>query len=134
LKADGNKQGGANAIGQATTTTVPVVITTAPATTLKNTPTTVAIPTAIYKIQDDNKGQYIDPLSHSVKVNSLVRFVNEDDTAHTITLKVGSQAIYNSPTIAPGGTWDLRPTARGTFDIVDNERTYAVGATLAVTA
>jgi hypothetical protein len=132
LKADGEKQG-RGAIEQATTTTVPVVVTTVAPTTIKNTPTTVAVPVATYKIQDDNKGQYIDPLHHSVRVNSLVRFVNEDDIAHQIILRVGSTAVYTSPMIPVGGNWDLRPTAKGRFDIVDEQRTYAVGATLTVT-
>lgn len=133
LKADGS-QGGSGAIGQATTTTAPSVATTAPtATTAKPTATTVPVPSAVYKIQDDNKGQYIEPLHHSVRAGALVRFVNEDDTPHTISGTIGSSvAMGPSPSIPPGGTWDVRPTVRGRYDIVDAERTYAVGATLTV--
>ena len=138
LDADGNPQGGSGAIGQATTTTVAAVTTTArgaaAATTAKPTPTTVAQPSAIYRIQDDNKGQYIEPLEHAVRAGSLVRFVNEDDTPHTITGKIGSTVVMGpSPSIAPGGVWDVRPGARGTYDIVDEQRPYAQGVTLRVT-
>ena len=134
LKADGSKQGGANAIGQATTTTAKVTTSTAPtATTAKPVPTTAAVPAAIFKIQDDNKGQYIDPLHNTVRAGALVRFVNEDDTPHVITGKIsGSVVMGPSPSIAPGGQWDVRPTVRGTYDIVDEARTYAVGVTLTV--
>jgi plastocyanin len=135
LEADGELQGGEGAIGQRTTTTAPAPVTTAAATatTVKPTATTVAAPSVIFKIQDDNKGQYIEPLHNGARAGSLVRFVNEDDTPHTITLKAGGTVVGPSPTIAPGGgTWDVRPTAKGTYDIVDNERTYAVGATLTI--
>lgn len=130
-------EGGKGAIGQATTTTVSpaaaVATTKAPATTAKPTPTTAAVPAAIFKIQDDTKGQYIDPLSHSVRAGSLVRFTNEDDTAHTITGKIGSQVVMGpSPSIAPGASWDVRPTVKGTYDIVDEQRPYAAGVTLTV--
>lgn len=135
LKADGS-QGGAGAIGQATTTTafVAPVTTAAPvATTVKPTVTTVVTPAAIFKIQDDTKGQYIDPLRHAVRAGQLVRFVNEDDTPHTITGKIGSSVVMGpSPAIAPGASWDVRPTAKGTYDIVDDQRPYAAGVTLTV--
>jgi plastocyanin len=135
LKANGQPQGGSGAIGQATTTTTaPSAVTTVPktATTVKPTVTTVATPKVIFKVQDDNKGQYIEPLHNGVRAGELVRFVNEDDTPHTINLKIGSSSIAKSPVIAPGGTWDLRPTTKGNYDIVDEDRTYAVGATLTV--
>ena len=134
LKADGTPQGGQGAIQQATTTTAPIVVTTAPVTTTKaNTPTTAAQPSVIFKIQDDNKGQYIDPLRHTVRAGQLVRFVNEDDSAHTISGKIGSTLVMGpSPSIAPGGTWDVRPTVKGTYDIVDEQRPYAAGVTLTV--
>jgi plastocyanin len=134
LKADGSKQGGSGAIGQATTTTAaPVVTTAAPAATIKPTVTTASQPSAVFAVQDDTKGQYIEPLHHSVRAASLVRFTNTDDTPHTINLKIGATSVYKSPTMAPGGTWDVRPTTKGNYDIVDEERTYAVGATLTVT-
>ena len=132
LEADGS-QGGGNAIGQATTTTAAPVTTAAPtATTAKPTATTVAAPSAIFKIQDDTKGQYVDPLHHTVRAGSLVRFVNEDDSAHTIELRMGSTALHKSPAIAPGGSWDVRPGAKGTYDVIDTDRTYAAGITLTV--
>jgi plastocyanin len=133
LKVD-KSQGGSGAIGQATTTTAAVTTTTAPtARTTAPTPTTVATPSAVYTIQNDTKGQYIDPLSHSVRAGQLVRFVNQDgEKAHQITLKLGGANAMQSPLIATGGTWDIRPTTRGTYDIVDEQRPYAQGATLTV--
>lgn len=135
LKADGS-QGGDGAIRDATTTTAVKVATTVPpaaaATTAKPTATTVAAPSAVFKIQDDTKGQYIEPLNHSVRSGALVRFVNEDDSAHTINLKVGGTSFHKSPAIPPGGQWDVRPTAKGTYDVVDEDRTYAAGVTLTV--
>ncbi len=136
LKADGS-QGGDGAIRDATTTTAVKVATTVPpaaaaTTTVKPTATTVAAPNAVFKIQDDSKGQYIEPLNHSVRSGALVRFVNEDDTPHTINLKMGSTSLHKSPVIPPGGQWDVRPTTKGAYDVVDEDRTYAAGVTLTV--
>lgn len=137
LKADGTG-GGSGAIGQATTsTTAAVVVTTAApkaVTTAKPaTATTAAVPAVMFRIQDDTKGQYIEPLSNAVRAGALVRFVNEDDTPHQITGKIGSSVVMGpSPMIAPGGSWDVRPSARGTYDIIDEQRPYAAGVTLSV--
>lgn len=134
LKADGN-QTGSGAIGQATTTSEPAPVTTAAptATTAKPTVTTAAVPNVIFKIQDDTKGQYIDPLHNAVRAGALVRFVNEDDTPHVITGKIGSTVVMGpSPSIAPGGSWDIRPSTKGTYDIIDEQRPYAAGVTLTV--
>jgi plastocyanin len=126
-------EGGSGAIRQASTTTVAVVTTVKTATTLKPTATTNVVPNAIYRIQDDAKGQYIDPLSHAVRAGSLVRFTNEDDTPHTITGKIGSTVVMGpSPSIAPGTSWDVRPMTKGTYDIIDEQRPYAAGVTLTV--
>jgi hypothetical protein len=133
LKANG-KQKGEGAIGQATTTTAAVVITTAPPTTAKpNTPTTVPVPSAVFTINSDTKGQYIEPLSHTVRATQLVRFHNADTIAHVIDGKIGSTIVMGpSPSIAPNADWDVRPTVRGTYDIVDEQRPYAAGVTLTV--
>jgi plastocyanin len=127
-------EGGTGAIAQATTTTLAATTTTGRTTrTTAAVPTTVAQPSAVYTIQNDTKGQYIDPLSHSVRSGSLVRFVNQDsEKAHQITLRLQGAAPIQSPLIASGGNWDVRPTARGTYDIVDEQRPYAQGATLTV--
>ena len=134
LKADGKQKEGA--IGQATTTTAAVVITTAPPTTAAktNTPTTAAVPSAVYTINSDTKGQYIEPLSHTVRAGQLVRFHNADTIAHVIDGKIGSTVVMGpSPSIAPGADWDVRPTVKGTYDIVDEQRPYAAGVQLTVT-
>jgi plastocyanin len=127
-------QGGSGAIQQATTTTLPTTTTGAHTATTAGAATTVPQqPSAVYNIQNDTKGQYIDPLSHSVRAGSLVRFVNQDsEKPHQITLKLGGAIAMQSPMIATGGTWDVKPTARGTYDIVDEQRPYAQGATLTV--
>ncbi|MEY2417480.1 MAG: hypothetical protein QOG90_160 [Actinomycetota bacterium] len=134
LKAK-DKQNGEGAIGQATTTTAGVVITTAPPTTAaaKAAPTTVPVPAAVYTINSDTKGQYIEPLSHTVRATQLVRFHNADTIAHVIDGKIGSTVVMGpSPSIAAGADWDVRPTVRGTYDIVDEQRPYAAGVTLTV--
>ncbi|HVV37096.1 MAG TPA: hypothetical protein VHC63_10875 [Acidimicrobiales bacterium] len=134
LKANG-KQGGEGAIGQATTTTAVVVVTTAAptVTTAKPTVTTVAVPSAVYTINSDTNGQYIEPLSHGVRAGSLVRFHNADSIAHVIDGKIGGTVVMGpSPSIAPNTDWDVRPTVRGTYDIVDEQRPYAAGVTLTV--
>lgn len=136
-KGNGNKNG---AIGQATTTVAPTV-TAPPAaaatTTIKSAaPTTSAppaTPVAVYVIQSDTKGQYIEPLSHSVRVGALVRFTNQDTIPHVIDGRIGDKTVLGpSPTIAPGANWDVRPKTLGTYDIVDQQRTYAQGVTLTV--
>lgn len=135
LKANG-KQGGEGAIGQATTTTAAPVVTTAKptATTAKPTPTTAAAPAAVFTINSDTKGQYIEPLNHTVRANSVVRFHNADTIPHVIDGKIGSTVVMGpSPSIAPNGDWDVRPTVRGTYDIVDENRPYAAGVQLTVT-
>ena len=134
LKADGTKQGGANAIGQATTTTLKPTTTLAPsATTAKPVATTVPVPAAIFKIQDDSKGQYIDPLRNGVHAGALVRFINDDNIPHVIDGKIGSSVVMGpSPAIPPGGQWDVHPTVKGTYDIIDEARPYAAGVTLTV--
>lgn len=127
---DGGNEG---AIGQATTTTV-AAVTTLPPTTVKATVTTVpAQPNAVFTINNDTKGQYIEPLQHAVGAGALVRFVNADDKAHVISGKLNGQTVLGpSPSIAPGASWDVKPTVRGTYDIVDEQRTYAQGVTLTV--
>lgn len=135
LKVNGKGQGGPGAIGNETTTTAAPATTIKPtATTARPTATTAAVPSAVYKIQSDTQGQYIDPLSHNARAGSLVRFTNVDSSfpSHTITLKMGGAIVLQSPPIANGANWDVRPTTRGTYDIVDEQRTYAVGATLSV--
>jgi plastocyanin len=130
----GNKNG---AIGQATTTAAPVT-TAAPTVTTakKNAPTTAAVaatPEATYIIQSDTKGQYIEPLSHTVRVGALVRFTNQDSIPHVIDGRMNDRPVLGpSPSIAPGSSWDVRPTTAGTYDIVDEQRTYAQGVTLTV--
>jgi len=126
--------GGNNAIGQATTTAAPATTAAPVATTAKavTATTRAAQPNATFTIQDDTKGQYIEPLSHSVSAGSLVRFTNEDDIGHQITGKIGSTQAFQSPLIPPGGNYDVRPTTRGTIEIIDEQRTYAQGVTLTV--
>jgi plastocyanin len=127
-------QGGSGAIQQATTTTLAATTTTGRTATTAATATTVAQqPSAVYNIQNDTQGQYIDPLSHSVRAGSLVRFVNKDpEKAHQITLKLNGAPVMQSPMIASGGAWDIKPTARGEYKIVDEQRPYAEGASLTV--
>lgn len=136
LKVDKNGQSGEGALGRATTTLPAVVQTTAAptATTAKPTPTTVATPVATFTIQSDSKGQYIEPLNHAVRQGQLVRFINQDTITHVIDGKIGNTVVMGpSPSIAPnGGIWDVRPTVKGTYDIVDEQRPYAAGVQLTV--
>ncbi len=130
----GNKNG---AIGQATTTVAPAttvpVATTAKKAVATTAPPAAATPSATYIIQSDTKGQYIEPLSHTVRVGALVRFTNQDTIPHVIEGRISDRtALGPSPSIAPGANWDVRPTVAGTYDIVDQQRTYAQGVTLTV--
>ncbi|MBA2608392.1 MAG: hypothetical protein H0U92_05615 [Actinobacteria bacterium] len=134
-------EGGKGAIGQATTTAPPVtaaVTTVTTAAAAKAAPVTTAkpapvAPTATYTINNDTKGQYIEPLSHSVRAGQIVRFVNSDDKPHVIVGKIGGTVVLGpSPSIEPGGQWDVKPTVVGTYDLVDEQRPYAQGVTLTV--
>ena len=131
----GNKNG---AIGQATTTVAPVTTAAPVATTVKKpvattAPPAAATPEAVYIIQSDTKGQYIEPLSHAVRAGALVRFTNQDNIPHVIEGRINDKIVLGpSPSIAPGANWDVRPAAAGTYDIVDEQRTYAQGVTLTV--
>src|SRR5205085_841530 len=84
--------GGTNALGQATTTAPPTTaavaahVTTAPKTSVMTA--RAEQPAAVYTIQSDTKGQYIEPLSLSVTAGALVRFTNSDTIAHQITGKL----------------------------------------------
>ncbi len=134
LDKEGLDGKGSGAIGQATTTVAP---TTAPAavTTAPKAPATTARPAqpnAIYTINSDTKGQYIDPLSHTVSAGALVRFNNADSIGHQITGKINGAQVFTTPVIPPGGHADIRATTRGRIDLVDEQRTYAQGVTLTV--
>ena len=134
-----NKKGlngsGSGAIGQATTTAPPTTAAAAATTAPKAGPTTTRAvqPSAVYTIQSDTKGQYIDPLTHTVTAGSLVRFTNSDSIAHQISGKINDQQVFRTALIAPGASADIRPTTRGTIDLIDEQRTYAQGVTLTVT-
>ena len=40
--------------------------------------------------------------------------------------------MFQTPLIAPNSSADVRPTTRGTIELVDEQRTYAQGVTLTV--
>jgi plastocyanin len=143
---DFKSEGGAGALG-GETTTVPAAETTvapavtaapqttakpAPTTTAKPAPTTTAAPTAttvqasiVVKVQGDTQGNAFEPSTTQVYQGSIVRFENTDSAAHQVRARNGE---FQSPSIAPGGTWDFKVNlGPGTYEFTDATRPYAVG-------
>jgi plastocyanin len=121
-----------------TTTAAPAPTTTAkaaaPTTTAKAAPapTTTAAPATtapaaqafVIEIYGDNSGKkQFEPPQSGVRLGTVVRWVNKD----TINRGVESQeAGFQSPLIPPGGTFDFKTDAKGTFNYQDTTRPYAV--------
>jgi plastocyanin/predicted small secreted protein len=142
---DFKSESGSGALGGATTTVAPVETTAAPAvtaapvttakpapvTTAKPAPTTTA-PTAttvaasiVVKVQGDAQGNAFEPSNTRVYGGSVVRFENTDSAAHQVRARNGE---FQSPSIAPGGTWDFKVNlGPGNYEFTDATRPYAVG-------
>jgi plastocyanin len=55
------------------------------------------------------------PRDITVSVNDAVEWVNTDPFPHNVTSKAGT---FQSGNLQPDGTWQFRPTRRGTFEYV----------------
>lgn len=120
----------------ATTTTAAkaaAATTTAPPTTAPKPTTTTAAPATtapqaqafVIEIFADNSGKkQFEPPQSAVRLGTVVRWTNRD----TINRSVESQeAGFQSPLIPPGGSYDFKTDAKGTFNYQDGTRPYAVG-------
>lgn len=148
------KEGGQEAncrLGECTTTTTSTTTSTTIATTTSTArpsaaaaaarqtttsttaPTTTTAPkqaTFVIKIQSDTaSGGQFQPRVATVRVGTLVRWTNTDTVARSVE---ADEDQFKSPSIPPGGSFDYRAEAAGSFNYHDGTRPYAVG-TLQVT-
>jgi plastocyanin len=142
VKVDKNAAGGNNRLGGTTTTaapaatttaaptatTAPKTATTAPkaATTTAPTATTAPAATAFeITINGDSSGKkQFEPPQAGVRLGTVVRWVNRDSVDRVVE---SQEAGFQSPTIPPGGSWEYKTEAKGTFNYQDGTRPYAVG-------
>jgi plastocyanin len=112
------RPGGPPAAARPTTTTT----TTAPPTTTTTAPRQA---TFVIKIQSDTAsgGQFL-PRVATVRVGTLVRWTNTDTSPRSVEADEGQ---FASPPIPPGGSYDYRAEAGGSFNYHDGTRPYAVG-------
>jgi plastocyanin len=125
-------KGGTNRLGEATTTTAPPVTTAAPATAPKAVVTTAkppvtaakaapAAPALVIKIQQSSP--QFDPALGAVRTGQIVRWQNADSQPRSVEADNGA---FRSPMIPPGGTFDLKAPAPGSYNYHDGTRPYAV--------
>jgi plastocyanin len=55
------------------------------------------------------------PRDITISINDAVEWVNKDPFPHNVTSKAGA---FQSGNLQPDGTWQFRPTSRGTFEYV----------------
>ena len=116
---------GGQRIGERTTTTAPAAApstTRAAPTTAK--PVTTVAPHAALEISIKGQSPQFDPTVGSVRVGSIVRWINTDSQPRSVESDDGS---FASPMLAPGATWDYKTRAAGTFNYHDGTRPFAVG-------
>ncbi|HUR78262.1 MAG TPA: hypothetical protein VMZ22_09970 [Acidimicrobiales bacterium] len=117
---------GGNRLGERTTTTAGVITTTtarAATATTKAVTTTAPVQVAL-EVKIQAKSPQFDPAVGSVRVGSVVRFINTDSAPHSVEADDGS---FASPIIPPGGHWDYKTRTAGSFNYHDGTRPYAVG-------
>lgn len=125
-------------LGECTTTTAAAPsVTEAPATTTTTAPrattttnrvttTTAVQPSLVIRIQGDKaQGGAFDPGQAAVSKGGIVRWTNTDAVARAVEADAGA---FRSPSIPPGGSWDYKASASGTFNYHDVTRPYAIGS------
>jgi plastocyanin len=118
---------GAGAPGKAgvaaatTTTAAPVTTTTAAPTTT----TAKAAPVTAIAINSDGGSSQFEPSQAAAYVGGVFRWTNTDSVPRSVEADDGS---FRSPSIPPGGTFELKATKAGTVNYHDGTRPYAVGA------
>jgi plastocyanin len=68
--------------------------------------------TAAVKIQATDQLQF-SPSSQSASVGQVIEWTNPGTVAHTITFDTATS--LSDPTIAPGGTWEVKFSKAGTY-------------------
>ena len=119
LKGKGGTRLGETTTTAASATTAPNV--TAPPAT-KATPTTAAQAVAL-EIKIQAAAPQFNPSVGTTRQGTLVRFTNTDTQARSVEADGGA---FVSPSIPPGGHWDLKAPAPGTYNYHDGTRPYAV--------
>ena len=103
--------------------------TTAPPTTAPRATTTTVDRTYPIAINGDKSGlPQIEPTNARVRVNTPVRFVNNDTEPRGVYSR---EAGFSSPEIPPGGSFTWTPQTSGSFPLRDSTRPY-VTATIEV--
>jgi plastocyanin len=75
------------------------------------------------KIQGDTQGSQFEPRLGQVRTGTTVKWVNVDSQARSVEADNGA---FRSPSIPPGGSYELRAPAPGTYNYHDGTRPYAV--------
>jgi plastocyanin len=119
------KNKGGTRLGEVTTTVAAVTTTpstTRPVATTRQVTTTVA--QAALEIKIKAAAPQFDPAVGQVRSGSTVRWVNTDSQPRSVE---GDSGTFASPMIPPGGKWDFKVGAPGTYNYHDGTRPYAVG-------
>lgn len=117
-------------ISAPTTTAKPIATTTTTRPPQNVTTTTAAkAQEFVVTINGDKSGKtQFDPTQTSVYVGTAIRFVNNDSVPRSVKSGQGSPVQFQSPDIAPGGSWTYVPNTPGNIPIVDGTRPYATAS------
>lgn len=125
VNVDQLKNNKGSRLGEVTTTIAPVTtqppVTKAPVTTAKPVTTIAVAPSLEIKIQ--SAAPQFNPSVGGVRFGTIVRWTNTDTQARSVEADNGA---FTSGPIAPGGHFDLKAPARGTYNYHDGTRPYAV--------
>ena len=117
--------GNGQRLGERTTTTQPATTTTAkPVATTRPRPTTTVAQASLVIHINLNSPQF-EPAVGAVRAGSVVRWTNSDSAPHSV--ESDDPGAFTSPMIPPGGSWDFKTKATGSFNYHDGTRPYAVG-------
>jgi plastocyanin len=117
--------GNGQRLGERTTTTAPATTTTGkPVATTAARPTTTVAQAAL-EIHINEASPQFDPAVGAVRVGSVVRWINSGNKPHSV--ESDDPGAFASPMIPPGGSWDFKTKATGSFNYTDGTRPYAVG-------
>jgi plastocyanin len=116
--------GGAKAGVGAATTQKPTTTTAAPVV-VSTTTTARPAPVTEIAIYGDSGPSQFEPAQAAAYVGGVFRWTNKDSVARSVLADDGS---FTSPSLPPGGTFELKAQKAGTFNYHDGTRPYAVGA------
>lgn len=66
------------------------------------------------------------PPAANIYQGTIVVFTNKDSQPRSVVSDSGDPASFSSPMIPPGGTWQYKTSALGTFNYHDGTRPYAI--------